>query len=37
VILDAPNTRTVIERARRHAKDPTGPALEQQSLFASMA
>ena len=36
MVLDTPETRAVIERAKQHAKDPTGPALEQQSLFASM-
>lgn len=35
-VLDAPETKSVIERARQHAKDPAGPACKQQNLFASM-
>jgi hypothetical protein len=36
MVLDATETRAVIEHGRQHAKDPTGPALEQQNLFASV-
>ena len=35
-VLDMPETKASIHHARQHAKDPTRPALEQQSLFASM-
>jgi hypothetical protein len=35
-VLDTPETKAIIQHARQHARDPAGPALEQQSLFASM-
>jgi hypothetical protein len=35
-VLDRPEATAIIQRARQHAKDPAGPVIEQQSLFASM-
>jgi DNA invertase Pin-like site-specific DNA recombinase len=35
-VLEMPETKIIIQHARQHAKPPAGPALEQQSLFASM-
>jgi len=35
-VLEMPETKIIIQHARQHAKYPAGPALEQQSLFASM-
>jgi DNA invertase Pin-like site-specific DNA recombinase len=36
-VLDSMETKAVVQRARQHAKDPAGPAPEQQSLFPSTA
>jgi len=35
-VLDASETKAIIQRTRQHAKDPAGPTPEQQCLFASM-
>lgn len=35
-VLDTPEAKAIVQRARQHAKDPAGPVIEQQSLFASM-
>jgi hypothetical protein len=34
-VLNALDTKIIVQRARQRAKDPAGPALEQQSLFPS--
>jgi hypothetical protein len=35
-VLDASETKAIIQRTRQRAKNPAGPTLEQQCLFASM-